>query len=160
MPELALLASASRSAVPDLLFEDAQHARIHEIQAHLADAATLPPDAPLHRLTVFLTYQCNLDCPYCKTIARTPAELALRPEKLITMRLADVEMLHPPDRADGGRRFVLSVFRLPARGGRAAGEHPREPGGATDSDRGFRRAWRLPHRSHLREILSAMHADV
>lgn len=36
---------------------------------------------PLHRLTVFLTYRCNLDCPYCKTIARSPAELAARPQK-------------------------------------------------------------------------------
>jgi MoaA/NifB/PqqE/SkfB family radical SAM enzyme len=71
----------ARSAVPDLLFEDQQVARVQEIAPYLDEPEGIDGAAPLHRLTVFLTYRCNLACPYCKTIARSEDELAARPAK-------------------------------------------------------------------------------
>lgn len=58
------------SRAPDLLFEEEQRARLEEIGPLLEDPARLDGSLPLHRLTVFLTYRCNLSCRYCKTIAR------------------------------------------------------------------------------------------
>jgi pyruvate-formate lyase-activating enzyme len=54
--------------VPDLLFEDEQEARLADLGALVERPERLDAKTPLHRLTVFLTYRCNLDCPYCKTI--------------------------------------------------------------------------------------------
>src|SRR5262245_43619093 len=73
-----------RSAVPDLLFEDIRDARVEDIRPYLEDPEDLDETAALHRVTVFLTYRCNLDCPYCKTIARTADELRTFPQKQIT----------------------------------------------------------------------------
>lgn len=70
-----------RSPVPDLLFEEEQARRVAEIRPWLAEPEELGPEAPIHRVTIFVTYRCNLDCPYCKTIARSPEELAERPQK-------------------------------------------------------------------------------
>ncbi len=77
-----------RSPVPDLLFEDEQARRVAEIRPWLTHPEELGPEAPLHRVTVFVTYRCNLDCPYCKTIARSPEELAERPQKARSHDLA------------------------------------------------------------------------
>lgn len=60
-----------RSPVPDLLFEDVRAARLGEIR-HLLEDPGAAADAPLHRITVFLTFRCNLACRYCRT-ARRPA---------------------------------------------------------------------------------------
>jgi molybdenum cofactor biosynthesis enzyme MoaA len=67
--------------VPDLLFEDVQEARVRDIAPYLDAPEAVPGATPLHRVTVFLTYRCNLDCPYCKTIARSEEELSARPAK-------------------------------------------------------------------------------
>src|SRR5688572_31425423 len=77
-----------RSAVPDLLFEDVLDARLADIQPYLHEPERIDHATPLHRLTVFLTYRCNLSCPYCKTIARTAAELGAFPQKAETFDLA------------------------------------------------------------------------
>lgn len=79
--------------MPDLLFEDEQDARIAELGELLDTPEAVSADTPLHRLTIFLTYRCNLDCPYCKTIARSEAELSARPQKRLTWTLADFERL-------------------------------------------------------------------
>src|SRR3954466_132450 len=81
------MARSSRSPVPDLLFEDEQEARAEEIDAYLERPEALGGAFPLHRITVFLTYGCNLACPYCKTIARSEGELRARPEKRIVYDL-------------------------------------------------------------------------
>lgn len=71
------------SPVPDLIYEDQQEARVRDI-AHLLDEPEgVAASDPLHRITVFLTYGCNLACPYCKTIVRGKADLVARPEKKI-----------------------------------------------------------------------------
>jgi pyruvate-formate lyase-activating enzyme len=82
-----------RSPVPDLLFEDARAARLAEIAPLLDHPEALDGTVPLHRITVFLTYRCNLDCPHCKTIARSRAELEARPEKRLSYDLAAFERL-------------------------------------------------------------------
>jgi molybdenum cofactor biosynthesis enzyme MoaA len=85
--------SLHRSPVPDLLFEEERDARVDEL-GHLLDAPLrLDASTPLHRVTVFLTYRCNLDCPYCKTIARSEAELEARPEKRRSFDAAAFEAL-------------------------------------------------------------------
>ena len=71
---------------PDLLFEEERDARVLEIAPLLAHPERLGPETPLHRLTVFLTYRCNLACPYCKTIARDEAELALALARSVVSR--------------------------------------------------------------------------
>jgi molybdenum cofactor biosynthesis enzyme MoaA len=82
-----------RSQVPDLLFEDVCAARVAEIEPLLDAPEQVTAADPLHRLTVFLTYRCNLDCPYCKTIARTPQELTRFPQKRETFTCAQFETL-------------------------------------------------------------------
>ncbi|MBI3829607.1 MAG: radical SAM protein [Planctomycetes bacterium] len=86
-------ALAHRSPVPDLLFEDERDARVDEIRHLLEKPEQITEHDPLHRVTVFLTYRCNLVCPYCKTIARSEAELQARPEKRITYSLEDFRTL-------------------------------------------------------------------
>ncbi len=76
--------NAYRSPVPDLLFEDVLADRLRDIEPYLEAPEAVQGDTPLHRVTVFLTYHCNLDCPYCKTIARTDDELRLFPQKSVT----------------------------------------------------------------------------
>ena len=73
-----------RSPVPDLLFEDIQAARVADIRPYLDQPEAIDEQTPLHRLTVFLTYACNLACPYCKTIVRSAEELRAFPQKQIT----------------------------------------------------------------------------
>jgi MoaA/NifB/PqqE/SkfB family radical SAM enzyme len=82
-----------RSPVPDLLYADARAARLAEISPLLARPEALDATVPLHRITVFLTYRCNLACPHCKTIARSRADLAARPEKRWSYDLAGFERL-------------------------------------------------------------------
>lgn len=82
-----------RSPVPDLIFADEQTARLDEIRPLLSAPADVDEHTPLHRLTLFVTYRCNLACSYCKTIARTPDEARAKPAKLLTYRLADFERL-------------------------------------------------------------------
>lgn len=74
--------------VPDLLFDEVRDARVEALRAHLEDL-DVGAGFPLHRVTVFLSYACNLRCPYCKTISRTPEELAARPQKKTTYGLDD-----------------------------------------------------------------------
>ncbi len=69
------------SAVPDLIYEDQQERRIDDIAALLDEPEHVAHAQPLHRITVLLTYACNLACPYCKTIARSKAELDERAQK-------------------------------------------------------------------------------
>jgi molybdenum cofactor biosynthesis enzyme MoaA len=71
----------TRSAVPDLLFEEEQVERLADLGPLVDAPLGVSAQTPLHRVTVFLTYRCNLDCPYCKTIARSEAELEARPQK-------------------------------------------------------------------------------
>jgi molybdenum cofactor biosynthesis enzyme MoaA len=52
-----------------------------------SESLELSAGFPLHRVTLFLSYACNLRCPYCKTIARTPEELEAKPEKGVTYTL-------------------------------------------------------------------------
>lgn len=84
---------ALRSAVPDLLFDDERDARVLELGALVDEPDALSAQTPLHRVTVFLTYRCNLDCPYCKTIARSDAELEARPQKRTSFDAAAFERL-------------------------------------------------------------------
>jgi MoaA/NifB/PqqE/SkfB family radical SAM enzyme len=74
-----------RSAVPDLLFEDVQAERIDDIRHLLEHPERIARTTPLHRLTVFATYACNLACPYCKTIVRTPDDLKRLPQRASTI---------------------------------------------------------------------------
>ncbi|MEZ5963146.1 MAG: radical SAM protein [Planctomycetota bacterium] len=85
--------SEPRSPVPDLLFEDVCEARIGDIRQLLDDAAAVDEHTPLHRVTVFVTYRCNLRCAYCKTIARSPDELTARPQKAATFDRAQFEQM-------------------------------------------------------------------
>ncbi len=80
-----------RSPVPDLLFEDEQDTRIAELGGLVDEPEAVTGQTPLHRVTIFLTYRCNLDCPYCKTIARSEAELVARPQKRLTWDLERFE---------------------------------------------------------------------
>lgn len=82
-----------RSVVPDLLFDDERDARVLELGALVDEPDALSAQTPLHRVTVFLTYRCNLDCPYCKTIARSDAELEARPQKRASFDVAAFERL-------------------------------------------------------------------
>src|SRR5512137_2469088 len=84
----ALLAPA-RSRAPDLLFEDVLTQRVADLGALVDEPERVGAEHPLHRVTVFLTYRCNLACPYCKTIARTPEELALKPAKAKSFAFED-----------------------------------------------------------------------
>ena len=58
----------SRSPVRDLLFDDVREKRLDEIRTLLHRPANVSAETPLHRITLFLTYRCNLACSYCKTI--------------------------------------------------------------------------------------------
>jgi MoaA/NifB/PqqE/SkfB family radical SAM enzyme len=80
-----------RSPVPDLLFEDARRARLAELTPLLAHPEALDGSVPLDRITVFLTFRCNLACPHCKTIARARTDLGTRPRR--TWDLAAFERL-------------------------------------------------------------------
>lgn len=70
-----------RSPVPDLLFEDDQEARLAELAPLLETPEAVSAATPLHRLTVFVTYRCNLACSYCKTIPRGAHDLAAHPQR-------------------------------------------------------------------------------
>ncbi|MBL8920104.1 MAG: radical SAM protein [Myxococcaceae bacterium] len=87
------MADAVRSPVPDLLFDDERDARVAELGRLVNEPDRVNVRTPLHRLTVFLTYRCNLDCPYCKTIARSEAELDARPQKRRTFTEAEFSTL-------------------------------------------------------------------
>jgi MoaA/NifB/PqqE/SkfB family radical SAM enzyme len=55
-----------------LLFEDILHSRLNDLNPHLIAPHNTPEPIPLHRMTVFATYACNLSCEYCKTIHLDP----------------------------------------------------------------------------------------
>jgi pyruvate-formate lyase-activating enzyme len=80
--------TTGRSPVPDLLFEEDQRARLADLAPLLDAPEAVNAATPLHRVTVFLTYRCNLSCRYCKTVARGPADLLARPEKRESYDLA------------------------------------------------------------------------
>ena len=84
---------AIHERAPDLLFEDQQAARVEEIAPLLAAPERIDASVPLHRLTVFVTYGCNLACPYCKTIARDEAERQAAPHKRLRHDLASFTAL-------------------------------------------------------------------
>jgi wyosine [tRNA(Phe)-imidazoG37] synthetase (radical SAM superfamily) len=66
-----LIRNVTRSPVPDLIYEDYRDSRIQEINKHFrSPMADLP--SRWHRITLFTTYRCNLNCVYCKTIRITP----------------------------------------------------------------------------------------
>ncbi|HYF50659.1 MAG TPA: radical SAM protein, partial [Planctomycetota bacterium] len=79
--------------MPDLLFDDVREERLEDIRSLLDSPQAIDANAPLHRVTVFLTYRCNLACPYCKTIARTKEELRERPQKGVTFAFEDFEAM-------------------------------------------------------------------
>jgi len=85
--------SAGRGGVPDLLFEDVCGARVEELRPFLDAPESAGAGTPLHRVTVFLTYRCNLACPYCKTIARTPRDAAAWPQKAVRYDVPRFEAL-------------------------------------------------------------------
>src|SRR5262249_12203236 len=59
----------------------------------LENVEAVDGSVPLHRVTVFLTYGCNLDCPYCKTIARSAEELRVFPQKAVRFTYESFERL-------------------------------------------------------------------
>lgn len=63
-----MLPPLHRSPAPDLLFEDVRERRLRDIVSFLHAPDAITEATPLHRLTVFVTYACNLRCEYCKTI--------------------------------------------------------------------------------------------
>jgi molybdenum cofactor biosynthesis enzyme MoaA len=79
--------------VPDLLFEAVRGARVEQLSEVVWAPGRLGAGGPLHRVTLFLTYGCNLRCPYCKTIARDAAALAQAPQKKVTYTPARVAAL-------------------------------------------------------------------
>ena len=79
---------AHRSAVPDLLFEDVRDARVADIREYLDAPELVDAHVALHRLTVFVTYACQLACPYCKTIARSDDDRERWPQKRTAFDLA------------------------------------------------------------------------
>jgi molybdenum cofactor biosynthesis enzyme MoaA len=79
--------------VPDLLFEDIRGARVEDLRPHLCRTEGVGAGVRLHRVTVFLTYGCNLRCPYCKTIARSAEEVRAAPQKRVTYTPADFAAL-------------------------------------------------------------------
>lgn len=75
------LARRHRSAAPDLLFEDQSDARVDDIRPYLDSPELLDAQLPLHRLTLFATYHCQLRCPYCRTPPWTADDLRRFPQK-------------------------------------------------------------------------------
>ncbi len=67
-PTVCASSTVSPGGAPDLLFDDIRDARVIELRPHLEAPAGVADGFPLHRVTVFLTYRCNLACPYCRTI--------------------------------------------------------------------------------------------
>lgn len=57
----------------DLLYPENRAQRVAEIREYfLADTPTLPET--FHRVTLFLTFRCNLRCRYCNTILPNPGD--------------------------------------------------------------------------------------
>jgi molybdenum cofactor biosynthesis enzyme MoaA len=87
-----------RSPVPDLLFEDIQAQRLREITPFLHEPRDLSSTTPLHRLTVFVTYACNLKCAYCKTIyldtQQAPLTMSLPAYERLLTNIADSPLRH------------------------------------------------------------------
>lgn len=106
------LARRHRSAAPDLLFEDQCDARVEEIRPWLDTPEVLDADVPLHRLTLFATYQCQLRCPYCRTPPWTADDLRRFPQKRHSYDIAAFRALI--DSLDG-----TPVRHLHATGGEA-----------------------------------------
>jgi pyruvate-formate lyase-activating enzyme len=59
----------SGGPAPDLLFEDQQQGRLRDIRHLLDTPERLTAGEPLHRITFFLTYRCNLKCSFCRTVS-------------------------------------------------------------------------------------------
>ncbi|MCP4349093.1 MAG: radical SAM protein [Desulfobacterales bacterium] len=58
-----------RSQVPDIIYSDYRYNRIEEVKKYLEQSNAYLPEY-LHRVTLFTTYRCNLNCIYCKTIQK------------------------------------------------------------------------------------------
>jgi len=84
------------SPVPDLIYEDQQETRVSDIARLLDRPESVSADDALHRITVFVTYACNLACPYCKTITRSAAELDALPHKRAVYSLETLGRLLDP----------------------------------------------------------------
>ncbi len=87
IPPAATQPAPTRSVVPDLLFEEVCDSRVEDIRHLLDRPHAVDATTALHRVTVFVTYKCNLRCAYCKTIARTPEDLRVRPQRAVTYDL-------------------------------------------------------------------------
>jgi molybdenum cofactor biosynthesis enzyme MoaA len=86
-------AARGRSAVPDLLFEDTQDERLTELAPLLREPEALGPATPLDRITVFITYGCNLACSYCKAVPRGSAARGASPRAGRTFDLPGFDRL-------------------------------------------------------------------
>jgi pyruvate-formate lyase-activating enzyme len=82
-----------RSPVPDLLFAEDRAQRIADLQGAgpqpdlCRHPEALRPETPLHRITVFVSYRCNLQCGFCKTIVRSAEDLRALPQRAVSMDL-------------------------------------------------------------------------
>lgn len=77
------------SKVPDLIYQNQALERANEIKPFLKNINKISDFKYLHRVTVFLTYKCNLSCEYCKTIPQSKNELVIRPQKNETYSYTD-----------------------------------------------------------------------
>lgn len=79
--------------MPDLIYEAQQTQRTQDILPFLQTPEDFTETQSLQRLTVFLTYSCNLDCPYCKTILRSAEEARHMPHKSLRYDLPQFKVL-------------------------------------------------------------------
>jgi molybdenum cofactor biosynthesis enzyme MoaA len=116
-----------RSPVPDLLFEDVRTVRIRDIYPYLLYPERIGALDLIHRVTVFLTYRCNLECHYCKSIIRSRSDLMQFPHRAASFT---VEMFDGLLQSFAG----ASVSHLHFTGGEAAliGDLPEMVGRAKD----------------------------
>ncbi|MGE3726067.1 MAG: radical SAM protein [Candidatus Sericytochromatia bacterium] len=84
---------ACQSPVPDLIYPSQQWERVQEIYPYLKAPEDFAPGQLFHRITLFLTYRCNLACPYCKTILRSSEEAQQKPHKRLSYDLASLKKL-------------------------------------------------------------------
>ena len=92
-PKGEYLSPVHRSPVPDLLFEDVQAARIRDIRPYLLYPERIGALDPIHRVTVFLTYKCNLECQYCKSIIRSRSDLVQFPHRAASFTMEKFDRL-------------------------------------------------------------------
>jgi MoaA/NifB/PqqE/SkfB family radical SAM enzyme len=68
-------------------------ARVADLAQLVDDPHAVDATTALHRLTVFVTYRCNLRCAYCKTIVRDARDLRALPQRAVTFGLAEFERM-------------------------------------------------------------------